>query len=133
MPYLPSWLLLLPDTDRSSCQGNTVNYSGAAQTLSDEAIFNSHTFRVRYKGHSLQHDCQRRAFLEGTATVMVTAGVITYGPNATLQYNNRPQYTATAEEWDHFLLRQPVNHYYEYRAITTYAALTLNAGVPANH
>lgn len=37
--------------------------------------------------------------LEGTATVTVATGVITYGPSATLQYNKPAAYTATTEEW----------------------------------
>jgi hypothetical protein len=37
--------------------------------------------------------------LEGTATVVVTTGVVTYGLNATLQYNTTALRTATPEEW----------------------------------
>jgi hypothetical protein len=37
--------------------------------------------------------------LEGTATVVVTTGVVTYGSNATLQYNTTTPRPATLEEW----------------------------------
>ena len=37
--------------------------------------------------------------MEGTASVVVTTGVVTYGAAATLQYNKSAQYTATSEEW----------------------------------
>ena len=37
--------------------------------------------------------------LEGTATVTVTTGALTYGTAATLQYNKPAAYTATTEEW----------------------------------
>ncbi|MFA4917250.1 MAG: hypothetical protein WC560_11360, partial [Syntrophales bacterium] len=37
--------------------------------------------------------------MEETATVVVTTGVVTYGTNATLQYNKPGAYTATLEEW----------------------------------
>jgi len=37
--------------------------------------------------------------MEGTATVTVTNGVVTYGANATLQYNTATARTATLEEW----------------------------------
>ncbi len=37
--------------------------------------------------------------VEGTASVVVTTGVVTYGAAATLQYNKSAQYTATSEEW----------------------------------
>ena len=37
--------------------------------------------------------------LEGTTTVTVTTGVISYGAAATLQYNKPAAYTATLEEW----------------------------------
>ena len=37
--------------------------------------------------------------MEGTATIAVTAGVVTYGPNATLQYNTSIGRTVTSEEW----------------------------------
>jgi len=68
--------------------------------------------------------------LEGTATVTVTAGVITYGPNATLQYNKLAAYTATAEEWITPFAATGGIIIANTGAITTYAALTLSAGVP---
>jgi hypothetical protein len=37
--------------------------------------------------------------MEGTATVTVTAGVVTYGAAATLQYNTTTSRTSSAEEW----------------------------------
>jgi hypothetical protein len=37
--------------------------------------------------------------LEGTATVIVSTGVVTYGPNATLKYNTAASRNASAEEW----------------------------------
>ncbi len=37
--------------------------------------------------------------MEGTATVVVTAGVVTYGANATLRYNTATARTTSSEEW----------------------------------
>ncbi|NCT22254.1 hypothetical protein GW781_14015, partial [bacterium] len=37
--------------------------------------------------------------MEETATVTVTTGVVTYGANATLQYNTATSRTASSEEW----------------------------------
>ncbi|MCX6256689.1 MAG: T9SS type A sorting domain-containing protein [Bacteroidia bacterium] len=37
--------------------------------------------------------------IEGTATINVTSGVVTYGANATLQYNTSVARTASSEEW----------------------------------
>ena len=37
--------------------------------------------------------------MEGTASVIVTTGVVTYGPNATLQYNTATARSASSEEW----------------------------------
>jgi uncharacterized repeat protein (TIGR01451 family)/gliding motility-associated-like protein len=37
--------------------------------------------------------------IEGTATITVTSGVVTYGTNATLQYKTTDTRTATSEEW----------------------------------
>ena len=37
--------------------------------------------------------------LEGTATITVTTGVVTYGTNATLQYNTATSRTASSETW----------------------------------
>ena len=37
--------------------------------------------------------------LAGTATVVASSGVVTYGPNATLEYNTTNARTVTSEEW----------------------------------
>lgn len=37
--------------------------------------------------------------MEGTATIVVTTGVVTYGANATLQYNTATARTSSSEEW----------------------------------
>ncbi|MFZ4401887.1 MAG: beta strand repeat-containing protein, partial [Bacteroidales bacterium] len=37
--------------------------------------------------------------MEGTATIVVTTGVVTYGANATLKYNTASNRTVTSEEW----------------------------------
>ena len=37
--------------------------------------------------------------IAGTATVVVSTGVVTYGPNATLEYNTSNARTVTSEEW----------------------------------
>ena len=80
--------------------GNIVNYNGAAQgackvTTYDSLILSgsgAKTFATTPTVNNLLS-------LEGTASVAVTTGVVTYGPNATLQYNKPAAYTATAEEW----------------------------------
>ena len=79
---------------------NTVNYNGAAQT-GRVTIYSNLTFSGSgAKTFATTPTVNGVLSLEGTASVVVTgAGVVTYGANATLQYNKPGAYTATAEEW----------------------------------
>jgi hypothetical protein len=110
--------------------GNTVNYSGAAQTAKVTSYFNLTLSGSGIKTFATTPTVNGVLSLEGTATVTVTAGVITYGPNATLQYNKLAAYTATAEEWITPFAATGGIIIANTGAITTYAALTLSAGVP---
>ncbi len=80
--------------------GNTVNYSGAAQTAKVASYYNLTLSGTGIKTFATTPTVNAVLSLEGTATVVVTgAGVVTYGANATLQYNTTTARTATAEEW----------------------------------
>ncbi len=77
----------------------TVNYSGSAQTA---GVLNYNNLTLSGSGaktFATTPTVNGILSLEGTASVVVTTGVITYGTNATLQYNKSSSYTATSEEW----------------------------------
>jgi hypothetical protein len=79
--------------------GNTVNFSGAAQTGKVSSYYNLTLSGTGVKTFATTPTVNGILSMEGTATVVVTAGVVTYGANATLQYNTATARTATAEEW----------------------------------
>jgi hypothetical protein len=79
--------------------GNTVNFSGAAQTAKVSSYYNLTLSGTGVKTFATTPTVNGILSMEGTATVVVTAGVVTYGANATLQYNTTTARTATAEEW----------------------------------
>ena len=86
--------------DASTNPGNTVNYTGAAQTGKVIAYSNLTLSGSGAKTFATTPTINGILSMEGTASVVVTgAGVVTYGTNATLQYNKPAAYTATAEEW----------------------------------
>ena len=68
----------------ATATGNTVNYNGAAQTAEVTSYFNLTLSGSGMKTFATTPTVNGVLSLEGTATVAVTAGVITYGANATL-------------------------------------------------
>ena len=114
----------------ATAAGNTVNYTGAAQT-GKVTIYNNLTLSGSgAKTFATTPTVNGTLSLEGTASVVVTTGVVTYGPNATLQYNKPAAYTATAEEWISPFAATGGVVIANTGAITMDAAKTLNAGVP---
>ena len=83
----------------ATAAGNTVNYNGAAQTCRVTTYTNLTLSASGVKTFATTPTVNGVLSMEGTATVMVTAGVVTYGANATLQYNTTTARTSTAEEW----------------------------------
>lgn len=85
--------------DASTNAGNLVNYTGAAQT-GKVTTYNKLTLSgSNTKTFATTPTVNGILSMEGTASVVVTTGVVTYGSNAILQYNKSAAYTATAEEW----------------------------------
>jgi hypothetical protein len=75
--------------------GNTINYSGVAQTVLTTFEYNNLT----YSGSGAKTGAatiNATFSLEGTATA---GSVLVYGTSATLQYNKGANYTATINEW----------------------------------
>ncbi|MHC1738152.1 MAG: GLUG motif-containing protein [Ignavibacteriaceae bacterium] len=83
----------------SANPGNTVNYTGAAQTGKVTRYSNLTLSGSGEKIFATTPEISGILSLEGTASVVVTTGVVTYGSEATLQYNKSGSYTATTEEW----------------------------------
>ncbi len=78
----------------------TVKFSATAnQTAPALTYYNLTLSGTGNKVFSTTPTVNGKLSIEGTASVTVTNGVITYGPNATLQYNKPAAYTATSEEW----------------------------------
>ncbi len=79
--------------------GTVEYYKTAAQTCA-VVIYNNLTLSgLLNKTFATTPTVNGKLSLEGTAMVVVTAGVVTYGPNATLQYNTTTLRNATLEEW----------------------------------
>lgn len=79
---------------------NTVNYTGAAQTGKVTTYNNLTLSGSGAKTFATTPTVNGILSMEGTATVTVTgAGVVTYGANATLQYNTANPRTVSSEEW----------------------------------
>ena len=83
----------------ATAAGNTVNYTGAAQTGKATTYSNLTLSGSGAKTFETSPTVNGILSLEGTASVVVTTGVVTYGSSATLQYNKPAAYTATSEEW----------------------------------
>ncbi len=83
----------------ATAAGNTVNYTGAAQTCFVTTYSNLTLSGSGTKTFATTPTVNAVLSMEGTATVTVTAGVVTYGANATLQYNTATSRTSSAEEW----------------------------------
>jgi hypothetical protein len=80
--------------------GNTVNFNGAAQTACKVTIYNNLTLSSTLaKTFATTPTVNGILSMEGTATITVTTGVVTYGTAATLRYNTSTTRTASAEEW----------------------------------
>ncbi len=79
--------------------GNTVNYTGAVQTGKVTTYYNLTLSGSGAKTFAATPTVNGLLSLEGTASIVATVGVVTYGPNAALQYNKPGAYTATTEEW----------------------------------
>lgn len=86
-------------TLNAATAGNTVNYTGAAQTAKVTTYDNLTLSGSGAKTFATTPTVNGVLSMEGTATVTVTTGVVTYGANATLQYNTATARTAAAEEW----------------------------------
>ena len=83
----------------ASTNPNTVNYSGVAQACQVTTYRNLTLSGSLAKTFATTPTVNGVLSLEGTASVAVTTGVVTYGTNATLQYNKAGTYTATSKEW----------------------------------
>jgi hypothetical protein len=78
---------------------NTVNYNGVAQTAKVTTYHNLILSGSNAKTFATTPTVNGVLSLESTASIFVTTGVVTYGANATLQYNKPAAYVATSEEW----------------------------------
>ena len=83
----------------STNAGNTVNYTGTAQTCKVTTYSNLTLSGSGAKTFATTPTVNDVLSMEGTATITVTIGVVTYGTNATLLYNKPASYTTTSEEW----------------------------------
>ncbi len=81
--------------------GSTVEYNGAgAQTCKVATYSGNLTLSGSgVKTFATTPTVNGILSMQGTATVTVTTGVVTYGAAATLQYNTTSARTASAEEW----------------------------------
>ncbi|OYU95156.1 MAG: hypothetical protein CFE21_12680 [Bacteroidetes bacterium B1(2017)] len=88
------------NTLTATAAGNTVNYSGAAQTACIVTTYDNLTLSgTLAKTFANAITVNGTLSMEGTATLTLTAGALTYGPSATLKYNTSTLRTATATEW----------------------------------
>ncbi len=83
----------------ATADGNTINYFGAAQTAKVTTYSNLILSGSGVKTFATTPTINGMLSLEGTASVVVSTGVVTYGSAATLQYNKTSAYLATTEEW----------------------------------
>jgi predicted CxxxxCH...CXXCH cytochrome family protein len=83
----------------ATAAGNTVSYTGVAQTAKVTTYNNLTLSGSGAKTFATTPTVTGVLSLEGTATVVATTGVVTYGSGATLQYNTATARTASSEEW----------------------------------
>jgi hypothetical protein len=83
----------------ATAANNLVNYTGVAQTAKVTTYNNLTLSGSLAKTFATTPTVNGVLSMEGTATVVVTTGVVTYGTAATLQYNTATARNATAEEW----------------------------------
>ncbi|MCX6232783.1 MAG: hypothetical protein NTZ33_14690 [Bacteroidetes bacterium] len=88
-------------TLNATASGNTVNYYAAGnQTACKPTVYNNLTVsNSGIKTFATTPTVNDTLSMEGSATITVTSGVITYGANATLRYNTSTSRTSSAEEW----------------------------------
>ncbi len=115
-----------------TANAGTVNYTGAAQTAAVVTYNNLTVSGSLAKTFATNPTVNGILSLEGTASVVVTAGtgVVTYGTNATLQYNKPGAYTATTEEWLGTFAATGGVIIANTGAITMGGAKIFNAGIP---
>ena len=78
----------------------TVNYYGAVSQTGAVLTYNNLTISgAGTKTFSTTPTVNGILSLEGTAIIVVSTGVVTYGANATLKYNTATSRTVTSEEW----------------------------------
>ncbi len=78
---------------------NLVNYTGVAQTAKVTTYKNLTLSGSLAKTFATTPTVTGILSMEGTATIIITTGVVTYGGSATLQYNTSTARTASTEEW----------------------------------
>ena len=117
-------------TLNATAAGNTVNYYGAAQTAKVTTYSNLTLSGSGAKTFATTPTVNGVLSMEGAATVTVTTGVVTYGANATLQYNTATARTAAAEEWITPFAATGGIVIANTGVITMGAAKVLNASVP---
>jgi hypothetical protein len=114
----------------ATATGNTVNYNGAAQTGKVTTYYNLTLSGSGIKTFATTPTVNGILSMEGTATITVTTGVVTYGANATLQYNTSTSRTASSEEWITPFAGTGGIIIENTGTITLNAAKVLNSGVP---
>ena len=116
----------------ATASGNTVNYNAnGAQAACKVTTYNNLTLSVAgAKTFATTPTVNGILSIEGTATVVATTGVVTYGANATLQYNTTTARTSTAEEWITPFAATGGIIIASTGAITPDAAKVFNASVP---
>ena len=83
----------------ATAANNQVNYTGVAQTARVTTYVNITLSGSGAKTFATTPTVNGILSMEGTATAVVTSGVVTYGTGATLQYNTATARTASTEEW----------------------------------
>lgn len=82
-----------------TANNGTVNFSGAAQTCPILTFNNLTVSNSGVKTFATTPTVNGILSLQGTATIVVTTGVVTYGPNAALNYSTSASRTVSSEEW----------------------------------
>ena len=83
----------------ATAANNLVNYTGVAQTARVTTYVNLTLSGSGATTFATTPTVNGILSMEGTAIIVVTTGVVTYGANATLQYNTATARTASTEEW----------------------------------
>lgn len=83
----------------ATASGNIVNYRGASQTAKVTVYDNLTLSGSGTKTFSTTPTINNVLSMENTAVITVTTGTVTYGANATLQYNTTTSRNSSSEEW----------------------------------